>query len=228
MIVLFIPLVLGQATPMPGAGAFFREAAVDFWGDRKSAEAARAASEAMTSTETLWAEPMKLPDGRTTIYVPPKAVLGFLENPTRENATAYLAWQEARMKKLKAALALLRDIKAERTGPPSPESHQHDPDAPTRLTAPTVPGEILYFKKKGCPWCLEEDRALAAVLRARPDLKVRTIALEEAPELAKAFDVTVVPTLVIPARGGRNVVLRGFVPASRLLRVIEEVNRDGL
>ena len=230
-----LALVLAQANaPEPHAaprtesapqapGAFFRDCAVDFWGDRKRAAAARAAAEQADANESIWAEPIKTSDGRTTVHVPPKAVLGFLENPTRENAKAYLAWQGERMKKLKAAMELLRELKEEKdAGAAVPEK------LPSPAAVPRTPyaGEILYFKKKGCPWCLEEDKALAELVRARPDLKVRAVSLEESPELAKEHAVTVVPTLIVPARGGRKLVLRGFVPAAQLARVIEEANRE--
>lgn len=221
--VLFL-LALGQATSgPPSPRVFFHDAEVDFWGDRKKPPSRSTGADGTSPTESIWAEPIKLPDGRTTIYVPPRAVLGFLENPTRESATAYLAWQEERMKKLKAAMELLREIKAERAGPETPPEAAAAGGAP--MPPPVNAGEILYFKKQGCPWCLEEDKAIAELLRAQPHLKVRTIALEEAPELARAYDVRVVPTLVVPARGGRSIVLRGYVPAPQLARVIEEVNR---
>ena len=56
---------------------------------------------------SIWAEPTRLPDGRYGIYVPPPAVLAFLENPTEETLQGYLSWRRERAAKLSRAMALL-------------------------------------------------------------------------------------------------------------------------
>jgi glutaredoxin len=222
----------GEAARAAGTRSFFRETAVDFWGDQKSA-AAKEASRPKPVQESIWAEPIRLPDGRMTVYLPPRPVLGFLENPTRESARGYLAWQEERAGKLKTAMELLREVKEERNPPAVPAAAEMAPEAPDHPESkapraprsPAPPGsEILYFKKKDCPWCAREDEALTELGRSHPEIKVRTIALEEEPELARSYGVTVVPTLVVPAPRGRKVTLRGFVPAAQIIRVIEQVN----
>ncbi len=78
--------------------------------------------------ESIFAEPVRMPDGRFAIYVPPRPVLAFLEQPTRENARGYLAWQEERSSRMAAALALLEQLKLEEaTDDSSRESNAKGP-----------------------------------------------------------------------------------------------------
>jgi len=217
--------------------------AIDYWGDgptlrrktsrMKESDETHAPSVPETRT-SLWAEPTRMSDGRTAIYVPPKAVLEFLDNPTRENARAYVAWQEERMRRLKSASALLEELKAERK---ETKSERHAPrdgkdlekretDKTSREKAPSLSGELLYFKKKGCPYCDLEDREIAALSRQHPGLKVRTLFPEEMPELWKGYGISVVPSLVVVGRDGRKILVRGYTPAADVAQVLTEVNRD--
>jgi len=181
--------------------AFFRRERIDFWGDAKSAPPPSAAQ------PSIWAEPVQSPDGRTAIRVPPPPVLAFLENPTRETGAKYLAWQEERMRKLKAAIEVLKDLQASKAGRPS--------------------GELLYFKKDGCPACREQDEVLARLTRDHPGIKVRPLLPREAPDLWKAYGVSAVPTLVAKGANGKAAVLRGLAPQERLLAAFQEVSHDG-
>src|SRR5205809_333644 len=47
--------------------------------------------------ESIWAEPVRGPDGQLRVYLPPQRVRDFLEKPTAENARAYLEWNRLRM-----------------------------------------------------------------------------------------------------------------------------------
>lgn len=94
-------------------GRFFRKE-VDFWESRKAAEKPR------------WVEP-----GHT----PPREVVEFLEDPTKENAKKYLAWQRERTERLKKAMEVLAELDAEED-------------------------RVYYFSKPGCPWCEKQDREL--------------------------------------------------------------------
>jgi hypothetical protein len=218
-----------EEKPAPSPAGFFRNSAVDFWGD-KAAAAKRKAAEPKSLQESIWAEPIKLPDGRTSIYLPPKPVLQFLEAPTRETAKEYVAWQEERMKRLKAAMELLRDLRDERH--PAPPPPAETPSAPQEarsakaVASPPPSGDILYFKKAGCPWCAKEDGVLSSLARSNAGLRIRTIPLEESPELARDHGVTVVPTLVVHGKVGRTLTLRGFMTETQILSAIQEVNRD--
>lgn len=208
--------------PEPRPAGFFRSADVDFWGEKALLAKKKATAEKPVQ-ESIWAEPTKLPDGRTSIYLPPKAVLQFLDSPSRETAKEYLAWQGERMKRLKAAMEILRDLQAEREPKAAPMDAPKE--APAARPAPASTGEILYFKKAGCPWCAKEEEVLGSLTRGYPGLRVRTVALEDSPELSRAYDVTVVPTLVVSGKTGKQVALRGFMTEPQILSAIKEVNR---
>lgn len=121
----------------PTKQGFFNEKRVDFWRDG-SADRKPPADSNAGAPESIWAEPMRLPDGRYTTYVPPRQVLEFLENPTRENAKKYLEWQTERMDKMRKAAAMLAEVNREKSG----KEAQGKP-----LTDDPV--AITYFKKAG-------------------------------------------------------------------------------
>ncbi|MBI2932994.1 MAG: thioredoxin family protein [Planctomycetes bacterium] len=142
---------------------FFEKPDVDFWGTKKKG-----------ADPPPWVEP-----GHT----PPEPVVRLLEEPTHENARAYLQWQEDRLARLRAALEAIEEVQS---------------SAP-----PTDRREILYFAQEGCPHCAEQDRRLeAADLGERP---LRRLTPRDAPELWERYKVTATPTLVIDGR-----VLRGL------------------
>jgi hypothetical protein len=57
-----------------------------------------------------------------------------LETPTAENARAYLAWQEERMRRLRAAMAAVESAREA--------------------------GSLLYFAREGCRWCALQEEEL--------------------------------------------------------------------
>ena len=215
---------------------FFRRAPLDFWGDKKQraeTAATRKESPSGLQQESLWAEPIRQPNGQISVYVPPKAVLEFLQNPTRESGKAYLAWQAERMKQLKASIEILRELKIESEGGPAVPNQEAGPigplplngPAPIAAASPTAVREILYFKRTGCPYCAKQDTVFQTLKKTHPHVAVRTLMPEDEPELWKAYGVKVVPSMVLRGPNQKRVMLRGFMTAKDLVRVIEEVNR---
>lgn len=100
---------------LSGGERFFERREVDFWGTRRRPEA--------PALQDLW------PDSNA-----PPIARKLLEEPTREHAEAYLAWQEQRMRKLQAALSAVEEAK--RASP------------------------ILYFTRPGCRYCDLQDAEL--------------------------------------------------------------------
>lgn len=188
--------------------------------------------------ESLWAEPIRLPDGRMTTYVPPRQVLSFLENPTEEAALAYLAWQKERMSKIARASEILARIAdrqradaaaAAEKSPPAAEPNEpprREQDVPT-VPAKTGPGteEILYFKKEGCPHCRHQDEDISALKAERPAVKVKTLVPGEEDALWKAFGVEVVPTLILLRADGTRTVARGYTPKAALVAGLTQTNQ---
>lgn len=98
-------------------GRFFRRGDVDFWGTRRPVEGPAAGD--------LWAD-----------SAAPAPARRLLEAPTPENARAYVAWQKARLERLRSAMAALEEAK-------------RDEEAP-----------ILYFSRPDCPWCALQEKEL--------------------------------------------------------------------
>jgi len=220
MVVLFAGAPLApdsRAGDARAARPFFEKNGVAFWGDPPKRNAASSAE-----TETIWAEPMRMPDGRMTIYVPPKAVLAFLDKPTRETAKAYLAWQSERAAKLKAAIELLRDVRAEGEIRDNADPAKEMPVAPR--AAMTVPqgAPILYFKKAGCGFCDREDAELNELAKSAP---VPVEVVPEGDPRWKEYGVTATPSFVVTRADGRRTLVRGFMPAEQLKKLIEEASR---
>jgi thiol-disulfide isomerase/thioredoxin len=82
--------------------------------------------------ESMWAEPVRGPDGQLRVYLPPKPVQDFLEKPTPENARAYLAWNQARIRQMDEAVNVMRDVAARQFGivPKEPIAIPAGPSAP--------------------------------------------------------------------------------------------------
>lgn len=97
-----------------GGGGFFERKEVDFWNARRAAAPAPA---------ELWAD-----------STAPPPVRRLLEAPTDGNARAYLAWQEERMKRLRAAMAAVESARGA--------------------------ASVLYFAREGCRWCALQEEEL--------------------------------------------------------------------
>ena len=93
---------------------FLERRVVDFWNTRRA--------KAEPAPE-LWAD-----------STAPPPVRRLLESPTGENARAYLAWQEARVSRLRAAMAAVE--------------------------AAREPAKVLYFAREGCRWCALQEEEL--------------------------------------------------------------------
>ncbi len=57
-----------------------------------------------------WREPIIGADGKVTYYQPPSPVLALLDNPTEENAQAYLEWQDAKTIRMQKAQEVLERV----------------------------------------------------------------------------------------------------------------------
>ncbi len=107
--------VIALAAGLAAGGGFFDGREVDFWESRRRAPAA---------TPELWAD-----------STAPPPVRRLLESPTPDHARAYLAWQDERLRRLRAAMAAVEAARV--------------PSAP-----------VLYFARDGCRWCALQDREL--------------------------------------------------------------------
>lgn len=198
----------------------FTRGRVNYW-HTKPPPAGKRSGEANVSS-SVWAEPVRTPDGRSAAYVPAPEVLEFLEDPTVEGAKRYLAWQGARMSKLRRAMEILQGLGPRLEADGSTEEQetatQEVPEA-GRLSQV----EVLYFKQGDCAYCDAQDRILQA-LQADRGIAVREVRKGVDPALWARYGVTVTPTLVIAGGRGPYVVLRGLASRQRLVTALQEVS----
>lgn len=217
------PKVQPPDRPVLAAGA------VDFWGAGERAPKVRKGRP--SPDITVWAEPIRMPDGRFAVYVPAPQVLRFLDDPTPESARGYLEWQKERITKLRRAMEVLEATAAEDeakdgTGPPMPNAGESPQGSlPVKATsseakhkAPLT--EFTYFRRDGCIYCDRQDPILEAVRSKRPDVAIRKVMPGESPELWAKYAVNVTPTLVIEPTGKPPVVLRGLASQEAILKAI--------
>jgi thiol-disulfide isomerase/thioredoxin len=93
--------------------------------------------------ESLWAEPVRGPDGQIRVYLPPRAVRDFLDKPTPENAREYLAWNQARMRQLDEAVNVMREVAAEQAAISGRESNPVAGSATSSADAHRTTGRLL-------------------------------------------------------------------------------------
>ena len=159
--------------------------------------------------ESVWAQPIRTPDGNWMVYVPPKQVLDFLETPSEESARAYLAWKAEQTEKLRHAMLLLAKMK-DASASPSPQEAPGG-KAAAKAAPPDFPFRVTYFKKPSCPHCVSQDAILAEWLTRRSAGKLEVVLPGDRPELWKTYQVRGTPTLVLEAEArGRKEVLVGL------------------
>lgn len=98
---------------------------------------------------SIWAEPVQGPDGRMQVYVPPKPVREFLEEPTPERAAAYIQWNQQRLTAIERATGVLRAAAAAEAGAGSPAPVTSQPRIETPSQA--VPDSLTRIRTNGLP-----------------------------------------------------------------------------
>ena len=167
--------------------------------------------------ESVWAQPIRTPDGTWMIYVPPKQVLDFLESPSEETAKSYLHWKQVQAEKLKKAMELLAQVKDPAAAGPAAEAASPTAAAEISSTSRDRPYRITYFKRPSCPHCVSQDVVLAEWLKRRPAGTLNIVTPGDRPELWKSYSVRGTPTLVVevPSRN-RKEILVGLQSADAL------------
>jgi glutaredoxin len=205
----FVPFGQATAQERPGekpryeAGRYFTRP-IDLWNAGLSYDPApRPSGEAeplpsrVAVRESIWAQPIRTPDGSWMIYAPPKPVLNFLESPSEETAKAYLSWKQEQTDKLKKAMTLLARVREPGAAGPAPLAEVPAVPGGNKSLAHDPPFRITYFKKPSCPHCVSQDAVLAQWQKRRPGGTVDIVLPGDRPELWKAYGVRGTPTLVV-------------------------------
>ena len=98
VVVLFLCRVGWAANP-------YQLGKVDYFHEQSMGESMRQANQIID-----WREPIIGQDGKVTYYQPPAPVLALLENPTEENAQAYVDWQNAKTLRIQKAQEALNRL----------------------------------------------------------------------------------------------------------------------
>ena len=113
-----------------------------------------------------------------TNYKPPKVVLDFLNNPTKQNAVKYLKWQRERTQKLLAAIRVLRQVEKEMyTAKPK---HLSD-------------DLLVVFFSPECPHCRSQLAILKNVVKDYPNIDMILYPIDNPPvakQLLKALGLS--------------------------------------
>jgi thioredoxin-related protein len=170
-----------------------------------------------------WAEPIISPSGRVSIYVPPKEVRDFLEEPNPENARAYLQWNLNRIKKFILAQELLRKEAKELEVVKEPSQN--------RVGA----GYLFYFMLKGCSVCEKESRVIEDIYLNHPEIRVEAFAkgfsdrelesfrfpARQDNGISSLFKVKSYPSIAVFNKQKQKYFLSGFVDKDRILKLLE-------
>jgi len=198
---------------------------IDFWGkgpgpaprNPSVTPGLEVASGNVQVRETIWAQPIRTPDGNWMLYVPPKPILDFLESPSEETAKAYVAWKAEQAQKLGRAIALLGRVKGSGSALPKEEG------SPKASDTPAGPATLIYFKKPSCTHCITQDGVLAEWLPKHPEVRLDVVFPEDRPELWKSYGVRGTPTLVFRSKDGKGEVLVGLHTDSQLEAALERL-----
>lgn len=216
----------------------FQYERIDFFG-RKELQEELHPAETNQSPEIItdeWTEPIISPSGRVSIYVPPKEVRDFLEEPNPENARAYLTWNLKRIKKFILAQELLRKEAKELEVVKEPKKLLK-PASSFGLTSQDKigAGYLFYFMSKGCLACEKESRVIEDIYLNHPEIRIEVFAkgfsdrelesfrfpARQDNGISSLFKVNSYPSIAIFNKKKQKYFLSGFVDKNRILKLLE-------
>lgn len=231
-LVLFIFIGFSFYSAITYAKDLFQYERIDFFGNRDIQDNSRqaASNEVPETIVDEWAEPIISSSGRTSVYLPPKEVRNFLENPDSQNAKAYLQWNSRRIKKFIAAQEALKketgeiDImketktQADSTGDNKPKANY-----------------LFYFMRKGCRYCADETPIIENIYLTHPEIKIETFAKGFSDQelskfkfpvmqdngMSRLLKLTSYPAIAIFNKKKERYLLTGFTEKDRILKLFE-------
>ena len=220
------------------ADNLFQYKRVDFFGSIETQEELPKAetNHQPETIESEWAEPVISPTGKVSIYLPPKEVRDFLDNPNPENAKGYLEWNLKRINKLTFSQRLLSE-EALKLG------IIQDTRDSANTTAAYDLGEdfkmkgnyLLYFMLKGCPACAKESKIIADISLRYPEIKIWAFGKGFSDKelmkfkfqawqedgLSSRFNINTYPTIVAVNKTGKKSIFSGYAKEDKILSLFE-------
>lgn len=221
-------LVLQSYIPAAAAQGIFEYGRIDFFKSTVPQEK-RGQVEATQVPEIIeneWAEPIVTSSGRVSVYVPPKEVRDFLEEPNPANAKAYLAWNLKRIKKFILAQQLLAK-EAKEIG--------YMKEAKDMMSNPSGGNYLFYFMSKGCPACEKETRVIEDIYLNHPEIRIEAFAkgfsdqelnrfsfpARQDKGMSSLFKITSYPSIAVFNKNKQKYFISGFVDKKSVLRLFK-------
>ena len=200
--------------------------------------------------EGLWTEPVIGPSGEVFYYTPPKPVLDFVNNPTEENAKAYLDWNKKRFDAYAKAQQVLKEVIKEQEGKapsvktaPKKEARKSKSLAfsskqPAPSLTKSIKARLLYFIDPDCKYCRQELPIINAFYeKHKKELQIEGITgADNIPELnakfafpvrkdrgeIKDFKISTYPTMIFFLPGGKVFGIKGVAQKEVLEKIWKE------
>ena len=238
---LLIFMILGAFIEPAHAQNIFEYDEVDFFNSLETqGKVSQAPSkEKPEAVESEWAEPIISPSGNVTIYVPPKEVKDFLDNPVPGNARAYLEWNTKRIQKFIIAQQLLeKEVKGMGLNKDKNDLTPITslPDGAS-LVNNTGDGRnhLFYFMLKGCPACLEESKVMEDIYLNHPEIKIEAFAdgfsdkelkdfvfpVRQDNGVSQYFKINAYPTILVFNEKKERYLISGYVDKDKILELFQ-------
>ncbi|RJP30016.1 MAG: hypothetical protein C4533_00120 [Candidatus Omnitrophota bacterium] len=220
------------------AETVFRYERIDFFQNTETQK--EPTTDTNSSPEVIpdeWAEPIISPTGQVTIYLPPKEVRDFLNNPDPENAKAYLQWNLKRIKKFLLAQELLRkeakELEVMKETETLLESNETLKDSGNDVKTGT--GYLFYFMLKGCPTCEKESRVIEDIYLNYPEIRIEAFAkgfsdrelenfrfsARQDNGMSSLFKVESYPAIAVFNKKNKRYFLSGYMDKDRILNLFK-------
>ncbi len=195
--------------------------------------------EAPAPIENIWTEVHQGPDGRLYYYTPPKIVLDFVMDPTKENARKYLQWNQQRLAMYERASQVLMEVAMEEGTIPE-ERFERIEKPPPALNPKLARPKLLFFSREGCPYCKDEIPIVEKFLKEHPDefnfRCIYTTTKEEPPKLSFPttkdtgqsikYGISTYPSLVFIWNKENNFGVEGFVSYKKLEKIYKKEKKE--
>jgi hypothetical protein len=239
--ILFTFVVFSFYSAISYAEGLFQYKRIDFFKNVDTQENARqtASNETPEIIVDDWAEPIINPSGRISIYLPPKEVRDFLDNPDSQNAKAYLEWNSRRIKKFIAARDVLRkeakEIETMKETKSSAEPKTVDNHAGSVSDNKPRANYLFYFMRKGCGFCAKQTPIIEDIYLNHPEIEIEAFAkgfsnkelsrfkfpVMQDSGMSRLLKITSYPAMAIFNKRKERYLLTGFTEKERILKLFE-------
>ncbi len=230
--ILFTFIIFSFYLEISYAEGLFQYKRIDFFKNADTQANARQTADNETPEIVVdeWAEPIINPSGGISIYLPPKEVRDFLDNPDSQNAKAYLEWNSRRIKKFIAAQEALRKETEEREMMKEKKSRTDSVD-----NSKPRNNYLFYFIRKGCGFCAKQTPIIEDIYLNHPEIEIEAFAkgfsnkeltrfkfpVMQDSGMGRLLKITSYPAMAIFNKKKERYFLTGFTEKDKILELFE-------